>query len=271
MDEKGIDAQGLAPLEAELDRIAQLSDKSQLAAADRAPAPHRRGDRCSNSAAGRTSRIPPRWWRSSIRAASGLPDRDYYLKDDPKSVEMRQKYLAHVQRMFELAGRSPETAKANAATVMRIETALAKGSLDRVSRRDPEKIYHPMKKADLAALAPSFQWEQYFTGHAGAGLPGDRGVLARLLQGDRPADPEDAAGRLEDLPRLAPAALGSAAAADGLPQGELRFLRQDADRRQGNAPALEALRAISPTTSWARRWARSTSRRPSAPRARSAR
>ena len=47
---------------------------------------------------------------------------------------------------------------------MRMETALAKGSLDRVSRRDPEKIYHPMKQADVVALAPAFQWEQYFTG-----------------------------------------------------------------------------------------------------------
>jgi endothelin-converting enzyme/putative endopeptidase len=91
-----------------------------------------------------------------------MPDRDYYLKSDPKSVELRQKYLEHVQRMFELAGYTAETAKANAATVMRMETELAKGSLDRVSRRDPEKIYHPMKKADVVTLAPTFQWETYF-------------------------------------------------------------------------------------------------------------
>src|SRR5262249_47700889 len=93
----------------------------------------------------------------------GLPDRDYYLKDDPKSVELRQKYLAHVQRMFELAGEPPDKAKADAQTVMRMETALAKGSLDRVSRRDPEKVYHLMKKEDLAKLDSSFEWQQYFT------------------------------------------------------------------------------------------------------------
>ena len=80
----------------------------------------------------------------------------------PKSVELRQKYVAHVQRMFELAGEKPEQAKADAATVMQIETALAKGSLDRVSRRDPEKVYHKMSKPELAALSPAFRWNEYF-------------------------------------------------------------------------------------------------------------
>ncbi len=85
----------------------------------------------------------------------GLPDRDYYLKDDAKSVEMRQKYVAHVQRMFELAGEKPEQAKADAATVMRIETALAKGSLDLVSRRDPEKQYHKMTRQGIGGAQPA--------------------------------------------------------------------------------------------------------------------
>ena len=98
----------------------------------------------------------------------GLPDRDYYLKDDPKSVELRQKYVAHVQRMFELAGEKPELAKADAAAVMQIETALAKGSLDLVSRRDPEKVYHKIGKPELAALSPAFRWNEYF---AAAGAP----------------------------------------------------------------------------------------------------
>ena len=94
----------------------------------------------------------------------GLPDRDYYLKDDPKSVELRQKYMVHVQRMFELAAIDPGDARRFAGIVMRMETALAKGSLDRVSRRDPEKVYHLMKRGDLSALGSGFVWAQYFTG-----------------------------------------------------------------------------------------------------------
>src|SRR5262249_37988024 len=91
-------------------------------------------------------------------------DRDYYLRTDPKSVELRQQYVTHVQRMFELIGDKPDVAKAKADTVMRVETALAKGSLDNVSRRDPEKQYHKMTRQTLQALAPAFHWNEYFVG-----------------------------------------------------------------------------------------------------------
>ena len=60
-----------------------------------------------------------------------LPDRDYYIKDDAKSVETRQKYLEHVQKMFELAGDKPEVAAAEAKTVLAVETGLAKAYMDR--------------------------------------------------------------------------------------------------------------------------------------------
>jgi endothelin-converting enzyme/putative endopeptidase len=163
MDEKGIDARGLAPLSPELDRIRQLADKSQLA--EEIAHLHRIGvSSLFEFGSGQDFKDSTAVVAQLDQGGIGLPDRDYYLKDDPKSVELRQKYVAHVARMFELAGQDPATAKDYAATVMRMETALAKGSLDRVSRRDPEKIYHPMKKADVAALAPAFKWTQYFAG-----------------------------------------------------------------------------------------------------------
>ena len=93
----------------------------------------------------------------------GLPDRDYYLKDDAKSKETRERYLQHVQKMFELIGDSPETAKKNAATVMRMETSLAKASLTRVERRDPYKQKHKMTIADLYKIAPDFDWNAFFS------------------------------------------------------------------------------------------------------------
>ena len=73
--------------------------------------------------------------------------------------------------MFELAGEKPEQANADAATVMRIETALAKGSLDLVSRRDPEKVYHKMSQQELAALGPAFRWTEYFTATGAPRVP----------------------------------------------------------------------------------------------------
>src|SRR5205807_1165288 len=92
----------------------------------------------------------------------GLPDRDYYLKEDAKSQDLRKAYIAHVQKMFELLGDKPQAASQEAQTVMRIETALAKGSLTRVERREPKNLDHKMTSQQLAALSPSFRWNQYF-------------------------------------------------------------------------------------------------------------
>ena len=93
----------------------------------------------------------------------GLPDRDYYTKDDAKSKENRERYLLHVQKMFELMGDSPETARKNAATVMRMETSLAKASLTRVERRDPYKQKHKMTVPELYKVAPDFDWNGFFS------------------------------------------------------------------------------------------------------------
>ena len=93
----------------------------------------------------------------------GLPDRDYYTKEDAKSKETREKYVEHVQKVFELMGENAETAKKDAETVMRIETALAKASLTRVERRDPYKLKHKMTVAALSALTPNFDWKVYYS------------------------------------------------------------------------------------------------------------
>jgi len=92
----------------------------------------------------------------------GLPDRDYYLKDDARMKELRALYQDHVGKMLELLGAEPAAAKAQAQSVMEIETALAKASMDRVERRDPKKIYHRLERAGLAKTAPHFLWDDYF-------------------------------------------------------------------------------------------------------------
>ena len=162
MDESGIDSRGLAPLRPELDRIAKLTSKEQLA--DAIAHLHRIGSLPLFAfSSGQDFKDSSRVVAQLDQAGLGLPDRDYYLKDDPRSVELRQKYRAHVERMFGLAGDSPETAKADTAAVMKIETDLARASLDRPSRRDPEKVYHPMSKQELARIAGGFRWAAYFT------------------------------------------------------------------------------------------------------------
>src|SRR5262249_39719903 len=94
----------------------------------------------------------------------GLPDRDHYLKQDPKSKQLRAKYLEHLREVFGLLGDAPSSANRKASAVFRIETSLAKASLTRVERRDPYKVYHKMHRAQLQRLMPSFNWGAYFAG-----------------------------------------------------------------------------------------------------------
>lgn len=163
MDRAAIDRKGIEPLKADLARIQALQDKQELAA--EVARLHGAG---VNALFGFGAL--PDFKNSTMQMGAadqgglGMPDRDYYLKTDAKSVELRKQYAAHVQKVFELLGETPERAAAKAQTVLDIETALANGSLDRVSRRDPEKLYHKMSVKELVALTPAFAWPRYFAG-----------------------------------------------------------------------------------------------------------
>jgi putative endopeptidase len=91
-----------------------------------------------------------------------LPDRDYYLSDTKRFQNIREQYLAHLTKMFTLAGDSPEKSAKEAADVLRIETALAKGSTSRTAMREPENRYHIYTVAKLEELAPNFDWPVYW-------------------------------------------------------------------------------------------------------------
>jgi endothelin-converting enzyme/putative endopeptidase len=91
----------------------------------------------------------------------GMPDRDYYTDQDARALELRRQYSEHVARTFVLLGEAPATAQANAATVLGLETALARRSLTRVELRDPHKLFHKMDRATLKALTPHFDWAAY--------------------------------------------------------------------------------------------------------------
>ena len=167
MDEKTIDAKGIAPLKPALDGIANLAGKEALAA--EIARLHTVGVRAlflfdSTQDFKDATEVIAEVDQRGI----SLPDRDYYFKSDAKSVETRKLYQAHVAKMFRLLGASPQKAAAQARVVMEVETGLAMGSLDRVSRRDPNKLYHRMAKKELMALSPSFNWNRYFEG---AGTP----------------------------------------------------------------------------------------------------
>ncbi len=162
MDEAAIEKKGLSPLEPELKRIAGLKTRADLD--EEIARLHESGVNVLFSfGATQDFKDSSEVIAAADQGGMGLPDRDYYLKTDAKSVETRAKFIAHVQKMFELVGEPADKAAGDAATVMRIETALAKAAFDNVTRRDPQKVYHRLTKAELTALAPSFQWQRYFT------------------------------------------------------------------------------------------------------------
>jgi len=162
MDETTAEKRGVAAIQPQLDAIAGLKSVRDMAPlVARLPLPF---GRTILFVAGSTQ--DPDNSEQEIadldQGGLGLPDRDYYTKDDAKSKETRERYIQHVQKVFELLGDNPQTAKQNAETILRIETALAKASWTRVERRDPYKLKNKMKLAELNQLTPNFDWTAYY-------------------------------------------------------------------------------------------------------------
>ena len=162
MDEPAIEKAGAAPLESDLAAIDALAAKDALASLI---GRLHLGMDTSGMLFGFGSEQDFKNASQVIGFATagglGLPDRDYYTKDDAKSQETRKRYVEHVAKILRLLGEPEAAAKKDADTVMRIETGLARASLTRVDRRDPYKIYHRMHRAEMQALTPSFRWDDY--------------------------------------------------------------------------------------------------------------
>ncbi|HEV8493808.1 MAG TPA: M13 family metallopeptidase [Candidatus Angelobacter sp.] len=167
MDEAAVNKAGAAPLKPELDRIAAVKDKTQMIevmAHEQLVGP--------NPLLGFGS--APDLHNADLTIAGidqsglSLPDRDYYLKDDAPTVAIRKAFVDHVTKMLTFMGQSPEQAAQSADTVLKIETELAKASMERTLRRDPKNRDHKMTLAEAQALAPNFHLDRYF---AASGAP----------------------------------------------------------------------------------------------------
>ncbi|MFN7994997.1 MAG: M13 family metallopeptidase [Bryobacteraceae bacterium] len=171
MDEPVIEKRGIQPLEPTLKQIGALASKQQLT--EEIVRLHDAGIRALfNFYVAPDEKSANQEIANVDQGGLGLPDRDYYLKADPRSVELRKQYEDHIRAMFTLLAKaqganSPDP-DAAARAVMAVETALAKASLDRVARRNPDNTYHKMTVAELAQLTPDFDWRQYI---ATVGIP----------------------------------------------------------------------------------------------------
>jgi putative endopeptidase len=171
MDESGIEAAGLKPLQPELDRIAALKSKKELTLEiahvhHLFPGAWEQADNQTNSPffgfTGQqdyddASKVVAQLDQGGL----SLPSRDYYINTDEKSVETLKKYRAHLQKMFMLAGEVEAQAGGDAGTVIELETAMARAQMDNVKRRDPKNVNNKMSLAQIRELTPSIEWDVY--------------------------------------------------------------------------------------------------------------
>lgn len=194
VDLDAIEKAGIAPIEPLLARAAKVDGAAALA---RALA----GQHANGIEAGFSFTVRPdakdstRWLAQVSQGGLGMPDRDYYFLDDARSVAIRDAYRKHVERIFTLAGDSGDRAGRNAATVIALETELARSSMTAVERRDVDKTYNKMTLADLSTRAPGFPWREYFEASGADSLvelnvaqPQFAQAFARLATARDPAD-----------------------------------------------------------------------------------
>jgi putative endopeptidase len=194
MEEKEVDAKGIEPVKSELDRIAAVQDKGALI--DEIAHVHLTGA----NPLFRFYSAPDLHHADQViayidQAGLTLPDRDYYLKDDPDKIEKRQVMVDYATQLFMLAGQTPQQAAHSAQTVLVIETMLAVDSMDRTKRRDPKNRDHKMTREEAAALGPDFYLNRYF---AAIGAPNFTQLnvtnpeFFKLVNGVLEAEPLDA-------------------------------------------------------------------------------
>jgi len=161
MDTTAIDASGIKPVAADLNAIDQIKESSELqpliARLQQTGSGYLFNFDSTQDLDDSTQVIA-----EVEQSGLGLPERDYYTRADDKSKQLRADYVAHIAKMFALAGDSQEKADAEAQTAMNFETTLANASMSRVQMRDPHAVWHRMTLPQLEGLAPSFPWEGYF-------------------------------------------------------------------------------------------------------------
>ncbi|MFL5600520.1 MAG: M13 family metallopeptidase [Gemmatimonadaceae bacterium] len=169
MDSVGAERAGAQPIKAELDRIAAINNRAGVEA-EVARLHARAIPLLFNFGAQQDLKNSTSVIAGLSQGGLSLPDRDYYLNNDKRYADIRANYTDHVARMFQLIGEPASQATADAQKVLAIETALATPSMTRVQRRDPNANYHRMTSAELAQLAPGFNWSSFFAGEGRADI-----------------------------------------------------------------------------------------------------
>lgn len=190
MDSAGIDARGITPVAADLDRIAALRDRRELAA--EFARLHRTGVWVPFALGVTPDEENSTVWTAGVwPAGTVLPERGYYLREDSASVNLRARYAENVARMLRFAGDSPGQAAEGARQVLRMETELARAMLSPQEAREPRATYHMLPLDSLRAMVPGVDWTAYLSAlgaprfdSLNVSEPAFMRTLARMLDGE---------------------------------------------------------------------------------------
>ncbi|MEI6141102.1 MAG: M13 family metallopeptidase [Mariniphaga sp.] len=171
MDSAKLEQQGIAPLKPyleDIDKIATMDDVEIAIAKFHSYGFSPLFNFYGSTDAKNSSMVIAQLSQSGI----GMADRDYYVNDDPRSKDLREKYILYIGKMFKLMGTDEALSVKNAETIMKMETRLAKASMTRLERRDPHKTYNKTTTKGLIELSPAFNWNRYFVSQ-GVNDPGE--------------------------------------------------------------------------------------------------
>ncbi|WP_242692087.1 M13 family metallopeptidase [Aridibaculum aurantiacum] len=158
MDSAAIEASGIQPIKAELDRINDLKNSQAVLVEIASLRTRALGSPLFGMFVAQDRKNVNQYIPQLSQGGTTLPDKDYYIKDDPRSMRIREAYSNYVYRLFMLAGEDATSASYSADAVIRLETALAKSQYSRVEMRDPYKLYNKFAIKDLSATTPSINW-----------------------------------------------------------------------------------------------------------------
>jgi len=198
MDTAAIDAAGAKPIEARLTAINALSDRKALVGYVATLEHETMGSYFFRSGPAQDPDDSNKILVNVSAGGLGLPDRDYYLKTDARSVEIRARYVEYIAQLLGMTGETGAQALLDAQAVLRIETALAKASLSRVDLRDPYKTKHKMTVAQLGELTPVVDWTTFYATQGVGGVGGQTTLnvgqpeFQKALQTELTAEPVDA-------------------------------------------------------------------------------
>src|ERR1700747_1328077 len=161
MDEKAVEAARTTPLTEEFQKIDAMKDRQDVLT--EIAHLHSIGiNAFFNFGAGQDAKDSTRDIAQAVQGGLGMPDRDYYTKQDPDMKQKREKYVAHITKMLTLLGEPADKAAEDAQRILALETKLAEASRTRVQLRDPIKNYNKMGVRQLQDLTPDWNWSDYF-------------------------------------------------------------------------------------------------------------